>query len=423
MLEDAVLVLGLWRHLSAYQVSAHRAALGDLEHVGKVYEMAWRLRGSGLSSAERVRAIGIEAKLAPLELKQMVLPTLETLGWVKLNRDRDGKMISVEALIPPPGELVAGAQKLFEVASPSAVELACLELLRVTSRLPLERDAAIDMAAGHGEEAAVEALRHLIAVRLVRQVHAADGRTVLFNPNIWVDDSAVVQAALRVEDAKVRAEIGALIEEVAASPGIPEASVTSTSPRWVDFAVSQGLIQRSVVQTSEDVEQRFLFTPHLDRDVFGTARGDPSGHIRQLVGSMVYAATFARIQLRSPAMFVRALVRDGEAGDASPIGTDYPMLETAGIVRVVPGSRPTWYRLQLLQPDVAEGALEILETREDMSGAGRGGTYAEIRGQRSYVHVERERARLAHDMPTDDADAQRLIAALREASRGRIRGS
>jgi hypothetical protein len=47
---------------------------------------------------------------------------------------------------------------------------------------------------------------------------------------------------------------------------MPESSVSSTEQRWVDFAVSQGLVQRSVVQTTEGQEQRFLFTPHLNRD-------------------------------------------------------------------------------------------------------------------------------------------------------------
>lgn len=135
---------------------------------------------------------------------------------------------------------------------------------------------------------------------------------------------------------------------------------------------------------------------------------------------MVYAATFARVQLFSPTKFLQRLVLDGEAGDASPIGTDYPMLETAGIVRVVPGSTPEKYRLQLLQSDVAEGALDILTSRDDSFGNAPASGPAGVRGQRSYTHVERERARLAHDAPVDDADTKRLLAALRQATRGRL---
>lgn len=423
MLSDAELLLGLWRHLSTFQVTQARAALGELELAGKVYEMAWRLRGSAVSSAERVYAIGVEAKLPRFEVSRLVLPMLDQLGWVRLNRDGDGTIVSVDDVVPPPAELIPAANALLRVIGPDSVQLAALEIIRATSRQPLERSAAIESAASYGEEAAVTALRHLGTLRLVREVLAADGRTAVFNPNIWIDDAEVVQAALRVEDANVRTEVGALIEEVAASPGMPEVRVRSTSIEWVDFAVSQGLIQRSVVQTTEGLERRFLFTPHLGRDPFGNVPGDVSGHVRQLVGSMIYAATFARFQLYSPARFVRRLVNDGEAGDASPIATDYPMLETAGIVRVVAGSTPERYRLQLLQADVAEQALQVLEQREGgQQTTGAPGTPG-IRGQRSYTHVERERARLAYDVPDDDKDVGRLLAALREVSRGPLRGN
>ena len=194
---------------------------------------------------------------------------------------------------------------------------------------------------------------------------------------------------------------------------MPQIHVKSTSQRWIDFAVAQGLVQRSVVQTNEGTEQSFLFTPHLSRDPFTGATRDASGHVRQLVGSMIYAATFPAYKLRAPGAFVRALIRDGEAGDASPIGSDYPMLETGGIVKVIPGSRDDKFRLKLLQADVAEKALTILD---DRGGDGRAPTGSGLRGQRSYVHVEKERAKLANDAPDNSKHRSRLVAALRETT-------
>ncbi|HEV8653823.1 MAG TPA: hypothetical protein VG276_31610 [Actinomycetes bacterium] len=370
-----------------------------------------------------MHAIGVDAGIALVELDRLILPVLDQLGWVRINRAADGALVSVDAVLPPPIELIALATSVMNINMPTPVERAALEILRATTRQPLELAAALEVGAEHGEQAAEDALRHLTAVRLVRQVQAEDGRSAVFNPNIWVGDERVAEAALRAEDARVRREVGALLEEVAASPGMPETLVSSTELRWVDFAVSQGLVQRSVVQTTEGEEKRFLFTPHLARDPFGVQPGDASGQVRQLVGSMVYAATFARVRLRSPAAFVRRLLQYGEAGDASPIGTDYPMLETGGIARVKPGSTPGRWRLELLQADVAEAALEILTARDSRPGGSATETTAELRGQRSYTHIERERARLAHNAPVDDADTRRLIAALRQSVRRGVRGS
>ncbi len=414
MLSDAEVLLGLSRHLSAYAMNPSTAALEQLSFAGWVYEMAWRLRGSGASSPERVEAIALEARISRRRLLVDVLPTLETLGWVSVQRKADNTLHAVVEVIPPPTELLGLAESVLEVAMPTATERSALTLLRATTLQPLEVTAALEEASPHGDVAARDALRHLVAIKLVRRIKADDGREVVFNPNIWADNPKVIEAALRAEDARIRAEVGALLEEVVASPGLPESQVSSTDQPWIDFAVAHGLVQRTVVQTTEGAEHGFLFSPHLNRDPFGAGTTDPSGHVRQLVGSMVYAATFPRFKLWSPVKFVRALVRDGEAGDASPIGTDYPMLETAGIVRIVPGSAMDRYRFELLQSEVAEEALTILEKRGGSNTEG--DNEAGLRTQRSYVHLERERARLAVDVPVDDTEQARLIAALRDST-------
>jgi hypothetical protein len=283
--------------------------------------------------------------------------------------------------------------------------------MRATSIQPLERQAALQAGAGHGDAAAEQALSCLITVNLVREVPGEDGRAAVFNPNIWIGDDQMVTAALRTEDARVQREVGALIEEIMASPGIPEEHVTSTEPRWIDFGVSAGLVERSQVVAASD--KKFLFTPHLHRDPFGTDPGDPSGHIRQLVGSMIYASTFASWKLNSPGAFLNVLIRDGEAGQHERIARDYAMLETAGTIEVVGGGRNA--RMRLLQADIAEQALRIIDSRGSTTG-GANTTLAGIGEQRSYNHLERERAQVANTIVLDDADSRRFMSALRDTT-------
>jgi hypothetical protein len=184
--------------------------------------------------------------------------------------------------------------------------------MRATSIQPLERQAALRTGSGHGDEAAERALSCLITLNLVREVQSEDGRTAVFNPNIWVGDAEMVTAALRTEDARVQREVGALIEEVMASPGIPEEHVKSTEQRWIDFAVNAGLVERSQVLATSDKTP--LYATPASRPVRCRPPRDPSGHIRQLVRSMIYASTFASWTLNSPGAFLHVLIRDGEAG-------------------------------------------------------------------------------------------------------------
>jgi hypothetical protein len=422
VLDDAELLLGVSRHLSTYVISPAHAALESLQYAGQVYELAWRLRNAPLSSAARIEAIGQEAAIGRRQLHREVLPTLQQLGWVECHYNEQRELVSVDAFIPPSNELIAGVSMMLDIVVATPVQRAALALLRATSLQPLETSTALHAASEFGDEAAADALRHLISIQLVRQAQSDDGRSVAFNPNVWTGgDEELTRAALRAEDAGAQAHVGALLEEVAQSPGIPEAHVISTEQRWIDFAVRMGLIQRTVVQTSTGDEQRFLFSPHLGRDPFGTASGDPSGHVRQLVGSMIYAATFARWRLHSPGAFLYTLIRDGVAGNVPEIGQDYPMLETAGTIRVIPGTWSNSFRMELLQADVAEAALDILDSRgQTRTPSTEAGTA--LGDQRSYSHLEQERARLAQQVAGDDADTRRLIDALRDTTARRSFG-
>lgn len=387
VLDDAELLLGVSRHLGAYGVTAAHAELDAVQWAGQVYEMAWRLRNSGLSSATRVAAIATEAAIGRRNLLRDVLPTLQQLGWIECHHGPEGALHSVNEFIPPPAELIGAAGRLLDIVLATNVQRSALAILRATTLQPLDEAAALAAAEAVGdEEAAKDALRHLCNIHLVKRVTSDDGRVVYFNPNVWVGhDQQFVEAALRAEDAKAQQHVGALMEEVVQSPGIPQTHVTSTEPRWIDFAVGMGLIQRVVVQTAEDDEQRFLFAPHLGRDPFGVGAGDPSGHVRQLVGSMIYASTFAtRNKLRRPGAFLYSLIRDGVAGDVPEIGQDYPMLETAGTIRVIPGSWNNSFSMELLQADVAEEALKILDSRENSTG-GEATSPGAIGEQRSYT--------------------------------------
>jgi len=336
---------------------------------------------------------------------------MEQLRWVQCDRRPDRTLVSVSAYVPPNTELLAATDQLLGMLLVTPVQRAALEIMRATSIQPLERQAALQAGSGHGDEAAERALSCLITVNLVREVPSEDGRAAVFNPNIWIGDSEMVTAALRTEDARVQREVGALIEEIMASPGIPEEHVTSTEQRWIDFAVSAGLVERSQVVAASD--KKFLFTPHLHRDPFGTDPRDPSGHIRQLVGSMIYASTFASWKLNSPGAFLYVLIRDGEAGQHERIAQDYAMLETAGTIEVV-GDGPA-ARMRLLQADVAEQALKIIDSRGTTTGVANT-TFAGIGEQRSYNHLERERAQVASAVALDDADSRRFMSALRDTT-------
>ena len=224
MLDDAELLLGVSRHLSAYGISAAHAALDSLQFAGQVYELAWRLRNAGLSSAARIEAIAIEASIGHRILLREVLPTLEQLRWIECRYDEiQQRLHSVDAFIPPHGDLINAVAQLLDIVTATPVQRAALAVLRATTLQPLPESSALEAAAIFGEESATEALRHLQAIQLVKKVISDDGRTVVFNPNVWAgNEDSVTEAALRAEDAGAQTNVGALLEEVGQAPVSPK---------------------------------------------------------------------------------------------------------------------------------------------------------------------------------------------------------
>ncbi|MEU7881142.1 hypothetical protein [Microbispora bryophytorum] len=413
LLSTAELLLGLSRHISAYGMSPEKAALGNVEFAGHALGMVVRLRGSGTSSIARVVTLALDANISKRVLVKEVLPTLEALELVELIKDKEGEVVAVNDRIPPLEELPRIAESLLATVRPEPVEKAILKLLQETTRMPLTLHQAVEVGAEvSDEEAANQAISYLKALHLCTSQRSDEGIEVLYNPNIWSSDVDYSYAALQAEDGRVRAALSGLMEEVSNSAGLPQDEVTSAEKRWIDFAVAHGLIHRSLVQTSTGEQRAFLFTPHMGKNAFDNPIGvDPSGHVRQLIGSMVFAHKYASNRLWSPTRFLGSLIRHGEAGDATNIGTDYPMLETAGIVRVERATN--YYKFVLLQPDIAQEAVNYLEDAGTSSS--RAGL---LRDQRRYYAPEKERAvksvQLAKVADTEPGETARLMAALRQ---------
>ena len=412
MLSMAEILVGLRRHLNTFQTGPERLKLSQLELAGKILEMAIRLRGSVVSSFRRVSAIGLDIGSNRREL-QDVLAILETLKLIECHRTDDGEIKSVSEVIPPLSELLIMADSILNIVDPEPDEFAVMTILDATTRMPLTQSTAIEIGTdASSEESANSAIDLLVHLHLLDKVVDEDGVVTVFNPNIWASNADYSKVALKTEDSKLRERLEGLIEEVNSNTGLPQKFVQSAEPKWVNFAVSQGLIQRCIVETSHEDKIALLFTPHMGKDAFDQSlRDDPSGHVKLIISSMVYAREFASSRLYSPVAFLNRLIREGEAGDASAISSDYIMLEKAGVVRVRPATK--YSKLELLQSDVAEQAVQHLtDTIRSISFNLRG-----IGNQSKYMYPETERAKIkiAVDPKSNSKAVRRLVAALRES--------
>ena len=118
-----------------------KAALGQVECAGQLFDLAFRLRQSGLNSPDRVAAIATEAGISPILLRTLI-PFGEQLGWWTVARDADLTPISVTEVVPAPADLVQETDKVLRVVGVTDVEKAALVLLRETTLRPMLKNDA-----------------------------------------------------------------------------------------------------------------------------------------------------------------------------------------------------------------------------------------------------------------------------------------
>jgi hypothetical protein len=338
-----------------------------------------RLRGLADYELEKVAALGRDAGISRVELVSILLPTLESLKIVVI--DRAGSQITaIRALVFSEDDVMAQGARLWRAMDPDPVERGAIAILRLTASLPLPADEAADACVrqhGLSDSDAAQAVEQAMAHGLVLSQSLTDfADTYLYNDFVWGENIETTVLALATLPADTRDAMRSLVEELHRHEGRPLEEIESANPNLVRLAIVHGLIETTEIKTTDGKLQRFAFTPRFRG--FGVNRSqkpDALSQIRLVMASFAFATRYARFRLNDPEVFLRALIDRGHAGNASPIGTDYGALVMQRIVDVEPthGDR---YQFVAVKRDTLEQALDsmragaLLRPQSVQSGAG-----------------------------------------------------
>jgi len=372
-------------------------------------------------SAQALTPLGKDAGIPRQELKTTVLPMLETLGIVRVERN-GAAVSSVTALVISQDDVMDQVARLWEHLDPEPQERGALVLLQETATLPLLRDEATSalVATGLDEEETKQAIELALAHDLVRVSHVADlGADVLYNDFLWGENIDRIGAALAALTANLRDGLRSLLEELHQHEGRPAGEIESASPELMQLAITQGLVDATEIKTTSGRTATFHFTP-LFRG-FGVSRDhvpDVLDQVKLVIASFAFSTRYATFRLRDPEVFLDSLISRGYAGNATPIGTDYGAMEKQKIVNVepvAPGS--TRYRFKSIKRDALIEARDTMRAGALLLPNPRGSLNALLREPpQSFVDPVATRQKLAQaagDTPLFDTS---LLAAIREAA-------
>lgn len=355
-------VLQVYHHDPAMPAHA-RAKLSEVIHAGRCVEYAERLRAHAERRVSRVLAeqYAVALGIGLIDLRTSVLPLLKAAGVVDYQLV-DGRVSYVEEYVGLSAPFLEQVVNVLEACGPADEQWAALASIQLGTLAPLARSDHLQRLSQEFEdETTRNGLRLALAAGVLRRVpSSALTEDVIFNPAVWGSEAVDVAGFLRGLPSDERAALLAVVELTNSKRGLALPS-TMVPAGIVTGARRIGLIQAATVKSTAAgavKEQTYLFPPL--NVVEDGARGITEAlHERKLVAAHFMfghdKALSGRGVIRSPVVLVNSLLRRGAVGPASNIGTDYHLLEAAGIVTVDPGvSRPY---LRLVKEDIVRDAL------------------------------------------------------------------
>ena len=359
-------VLAAGKHLSQFRPDMVSTQVWAIRRTAQEADLLLRLRKLGTISHDKAIGLARDVGIARQEALDFYRG-LETTALVTVDvRQNDIHTVTEHIFTEAMVFRAIGAR--FEAHDPDPAERALIPMLDLFSSLPVREIDAINqmVKAGHREEDVRRALELQDVFHLMRSKDLSDfGGKLLYNEYLWghkIDKIAPVLAKLPGPDYQY---LRALIDEVKQVQGLGIDRLTAAPQHLIDMAAKVGIIDAVTIETLSGREQTFTFSPLFYGYKAGPAPSDlldTSDQVKLFVASIQYGARYSEdFRLHSPIRFLDRLLRDGVAGDATPIVRDYVLVERQGILAVeaTSGGRG---RFVLKKEDVVAMTKQVLET-------------------------------------------------------------
>lgn len=354
-----------------------RAKVEVLLLTGKAMDFAARLQGHHdliPLTSPIVMKYAEFAGLGAIELRNTVLPALKEAGIIDYTVNQfTGELNPIDEYVGVTGPVVEQTVRLLNQLGPQRSDLAFLHSVEVAAIAPLTRSQHLSEVVRRGftDEESATALRLAEAVGITQSVESTElNEDVMFSPYVWGTKQIELASFLRKLPPNERDVLLGMSEQVLDRPGMSLVKL-GASPAIFRSAQNAGLIQAATVRSSAGGASTYVFSPLLEAqdNKFTTTE---AFHLRKLfVAHILFGNEQAKAgggRIFDPALLVERLISRGRVGPATNIGTDYHMLEMAGVVSVQDVTDDGRAFLQLVKPEIAEASLQWIRRITDVTG-------------------------------------------------------
>lgn len=374
-------VCASYEHLKPYPVEAPNIDEYEVTILtGQAAGILNSIRGRTSVPYSEIRRLAKAKSIGKIRLDSQILPCIERLKSqrILIRRLSNGKIHGVEEHLTTPRQLFEVAGRLWESLDPSIVERAAIYVLKHTCALPRLKTDQLSLLSREGikEEKAEHALGVVQSFEIVRSFSGPGlDEPILFNEYVWRKDHTKIAHAIARLDSDQRQAVELAVSAASKWQGIPVERMGNDLELITD-ARSVGLLDIVTVHAADGRSREFAFSPLLTtHPAHPELADDLLNDVRAVLACVGYGENYSRIsrlggvRRDKTVNFLRYLLRNGRAGDATAIGVDYQLLEERGIITVEPTSTPPGGRhvMVLLRSEPVEIALRVIDDSIDAS--------------------------------------------------------
>lgn len=326
-------------------------------HVGRTARLLETVRGYASLPKAKVYDFASQFGYSPDFVEASLFPKFSKWGLIDIAGD------NVKVNITSPGQILELCGKYWEELPKDPRDNHAVDAVELISKRPIELDDLHGRVfADTTEDIEKDVLVTLEALNVIVPQKTDEGK-VYYTPHFIGSNPDKLGDIIRSLKEKELRALEGVYDTVSGVQGFPAAVLVRTTSGVSDALLSTaamgGLVNVCEVNTLHD-SQKFVFTG----DILPSEgiKSDAFHFTKQTVSHFRYAQTFPRYKLRDVPRFLEVLLEKGQAGAASPIGTDYKFLEQNGIVDVQELGVSGRFTMYLVpgKEDILKAAMDLI---------------------------------------------------------------
>lgn len=376
---------------------------GNTIRAGQIGRILGKLRKQEvITNFDKIEVFAADVGIVDNQVvSKLFIPELETIGAIDVYRDGSGSIIKIEENIGSEEDILKMTGEYWLSSHPKEEECISLDAIKVCSQIPrlkTELDQQLSDLGYKNPNLGLDLSKNFCLI----QEHEIAGirEPVYHTPYYAREHTKSIIHTLRGLDEEARTSVETLLTVVGKNQATPLSRINFLSEETLSCIQRIGLIDITQIDTTLGNSERFLFTPAIWSPFGSTLINDEQEHVRALLSCVKYGQISPskidgrQVSIRMPEKLIAALLRTGKVGPASPIGTDYIVLEKEGIVNIEKSSIEGRYNMVLIKDDVADRALRILTHGRDDSLSGESTNTNSLIQQSNFENSVQERLKI-----------------------------